>query len=289
MKKLILTGSTGFIGSALLKELKKESIEIICLGKRRGEIDNTANCVYFDKYEEIPEIISKLSPDIIIHCAALYSLNDTPALNCELIDSNIKLSTLLASSAKQNCIDEFLYIGTIWQDYIEERGFESQSIYTVSKKLAWNSINWICGNEKTKVIGVKLSDTFGINDQRKKILDLLVDSAIKKEMLEMTPGYQEVRLTSVTAICKAISDVVMNRVYVPAGDYTMPGKVLTIRDLSKILEEKLEVKELYKFGTLDYREGTRLKLPDTEKLLPLLSEIDFERDLCQYIESKLGL
>lgn len=77
MKKIIITGASGIVGSNLVKNIKtREEYELICLfNKNNININSCINIkVDITKTEEVMELL-KLKPDFIIHCAALTDIS----------------------------------------------------------------------------------------------------------------------------------------------------------------------------------------------------------------------
>ena len=58
---------------------------------------------------------------------------------------------------------------------------------------------------KVKIINFKLFDTYGVNDNRKKILYLLLNSLKKIKKLKTTKGLQRINLTEINDICRGIN------------------------------------------------------------------------------------
>ena len=97
MKKIILTGSTGFIGSQLLKELSKNYKIYITLRAKTKKITNNKNVVkiFFNNYEVLSKKLKKLKVNDVIHCATHYVKNHKFEDLKKLSDSNILFGNVL--------------------------------------------------------------------------------------------------------------------------------------------------------------------------------------------------
>ena len=71
MKKIILTGSTGFIGSALLSELTKK-YKVYCLNRKKTKQSKKYKNIYFESYDDLNSKLRKIQADTVIHCATHY-------------------------------------------------------------------------------------------------------------------------------------------------------------------------------------------------------------------------
>ena len=74
MKKILLTGSTGFIGSELLKDLSKDNKVYITLRRKTKKNLNSKNVIkiYFNSYQSLNNKIRNLKINTVIHCATHY-------------------------------------------------------------------------------------------------------------------------------------------------------------------------------------------------------------------------
>ena len=123
--KVLITGSSGFIGSALVNAIAKEDYEIIgidnhsdyydiSLKKSRLAINQSLNCfIHHDlditDFDSLKNLFSDYKPNIVIHLAAQvgvrYSLeNPRSYINTNLVGFNniIQLST-------ENSVENFIY------------------------------------------------------------------------------------------------------------------------------------------------------------------------------------
>ena len=71
MNKILLTGSSGFIGFELLKDLSKNNKVYITLRKKNENQFKNKNIVeiYFNNYETLNKKLRKIRIDTVIHCA----------------------------------------------------------------------------------------------------------------------------------------------------------------------------------------------------------------------------
>ncbi len=111
MKKIVITGANGFVGSALVKKLLINGNEVTCLARAGSDIDliENKNDIRYIDYNNIDEIIEALrDKDILIHSAAL-----TRARNWEIFkEINIKLTETLVNICNNSSIKQFIFISS---------------------------------------------------------------------------------------------------------------------------------------------------------------------------------
>lgn len=72
MKKVLLTGASGFIGTHLLKQLLQDGYDVICVSNQQIR-EGFVNCDLQDA-DQTSALFRDTNPDIIIHAAALSSV-----------------------------------------------------------------------------------------------------------------------------------------------------------------------------------------------------------------------
>lgn len=109
MKKILITGSSGYIGSALFLYLKKK-YRVVGLDKKncknfRISKINLLNIIQLDKF------IKTIKPDLVVHLAA-QSLVDEKINKKKYYDNNIIATKNLITCLKKNKIDNLIFSST---------------------------------------------------------------------------------------------------------------------------------------------------------------------------------
>jgi len=82
-KRILITGSAGFLGTNIKKRLEKNNIEVIVFDIKNDFAEDIRNIEYLDK------IFSKTNPDIVIHLAARPGVRKSAVVPDEYITTNI--------------------------------------------------------------------------------------------------------------------------------------------------------------------------------------------------------
>jgi len=175
MNKILLTGSSGFIGFELLKDLSKNYKVYITLRKKNKNQFKNKNIVeiYFNNYETLNKKLKKIRIDTVIHCATHYvkyhNFNDLKKLS----QSNILFGNIILENLEKMNVKKFINFSTVWENYNgkKENYF---NLYAAYKQSFNNLINYYKKIfKKTKFFSLIISDTFGQFDKRKKIINVL--------------------------------------------------------------------------------------------------------------------
>ena len=176
MYKILLTGSSGFIGSEILDQLSKKNIIYITQrNKKNVNKKNNQNIkqIYFKNYDNLNFKLSKLKIDIVIHCATHYIKNHTSKDIKKLSESNILLGNIILENLRVMKVKKFIYFTTVWENYnsIKKNYF---NLYAVYKSIFKEIISYYKKNlSSIKFYNLSISDTFGKIDKRKKIINIL--------------------------------------------------------------------------------------------------------------------
>ena len=113
MKKVLVTGATGFLGSCILKELKGK-YDIISVGRNKDKLmeikrdDNKIECISAD-LAEIKEVLDFPEADIVIHAAALSTVWGAKK---EFIKNNVTATENIIKYCRAKKAGRLVYIST---------------------------------------------------------------------------------------------------------------------------------------------------------------------------------
>ena len=156
-KKIILTGSTGYIGSAFLKLLKKNNIFYTTLG--RNKIVNKYHKYFIFDDMNLPDNLLD-NYDYLIHFASLSHTNIT---NEEIVKKNIlDPSIYLAKKALKSKLKKFIYISSVKAIKNENNKIDNTTdLYGYYKYLTENKLIEIFNNSSTNLIIIRPALVYG--------------------------------------------------------------------------------------------------------------------------------
>ena len=108
-KKILITGSTGFVGSNIIKLLLKENVYIYDIlrdknkkNKKILELNKNKNYlpIFYKKFDELKKKLKKVKIDTVINCATYYTkANDIENIE-NLIKTNITFCSIILEILK---------------------------------------------------------------------------------------------------------------------------------------------------------------------------------------------
>ena len=181
MKKILITGAFGQLGTSLCKVLSNESI--LAVGR---VIISTKKykCIELDitNQRKVAEIIRNYKPDIIIHLAAMTDVDGCEKTPEIAFDVNVKATENLLTSFK----GKFIYISTDYVfdgekgPYFEDDKVNPMSVYGKTKLYGENlvqqsDIDWVI---------LRSNIIFSYSDRTKaSFVNWVVDSLKKRQMI----------------------------------------------------------------------------------------------------------
>jgi len=220
MKKILITGAFGQLGTSLCKELSNESI----LASGRVIISTKKyKCIELDitNQKRVAEIIRDYKPDIIIHLAAMTDVDGCEKTPEIAFDVNVKATENLLTSFK----GKFIYISTDYVfdgekgPYFEDDKVNPMSVYGKTKLYGENlvqqsDIDWVI---------LRSNIIFSYSDRTKaSFVNWVVDSLKKRQMITVVND-QWNNPTWTNDLAKVISKIIekdINGLYhYGGGDY----------------------------------------------------------------------
>lgn len=141
--KIILTGSSGFIGNGLKKTLIKRGLEVVCI--RANYVANSKN------YLEITEKNTNITPNldgifnncsVLIHCAGLAETEKRKASEIEHIKINRDTTLHLAKLAQNYGVKRFIFMSSLKVngEYSDEKPFNSLDV--ANPRTSYSKSKW---------------------------------------------------------------------------------------------------------------------------------------------------
>lgn len=288
MQNIAITGASGFIGKNLAKSIAQTSDYNIYLIVRKssdlrefGEFKNIHPIIYEGSFDSLNDFFSQVRIDVVIHLATLYIFDHKPQNIDDLIDSNIKFGChLLEAMALNNC-QKFINAASYIQNYFSDEYYPS-CLYAATKQSMMDIIDYYSVQRNINAITLKLYDVYGANDPRKKILNLFKEYQANNDILPMSLGNQEIRLTHISDIITAFLtalNMLQNCSKCNHDTYYVAAESYSLRELASIFEEVSGKPLKINWGALPYRKNQPMKsflgkiLPNWQPIISLRNGI----------------
>ncbi|MEC9293912.1 MAG: NAD(P)-dependent oxidoreductase [Chloroflexota bacterium] len=261
--RILVTGATGFIGSHLVQRLLQDQHQVHALTRQGtdleqlgGQLERIVVHTHLGSTQNMIEIIKDARPDVVVHLASLF-IGEHKSTDVEdLINSNVLLSTQIIEAMGLNDVRLLINVGTSWQHY-EDSDYNPVNLYAATKQAFRSLLSFYVETCELRVISLELFDTFGPNDRRDKLFNLLNRLRATGETISMSPGYQHINPIYIDDVCDAFvlalkrlrsGQVKCSETYSVCSDDS-----IELRELVRIYENEANVKLNVKWGGRSYR------------------------------------
>ena len=136
MHKILLTGSSGFIGSNILNSFSKDYKFYILVRKKPIKTylkNKNIKIIKFKKYNSLNSKLKKIKIDTVIHCATHY-VKDHKFKDIEkLCYSNLMFGNVILENLKNLKASKFINFSTVWEDGNAKKD-NIENLYAAYKK-----------------------------------------------------------------------------------------------------------------------------------------------------------
>lgn len=187
MSRILVTGGTGFVGSNLLKYLLDQTAhgqKHELFGLFRAPLNTTyvhdwQNQVQWLEYDgsfaSMQQALANSKPDLVFHLATFYTkAHDHPAID-QLLQSNVVLGSHLLEAMTQQGCRKLVYTTSV-TEFGLDGSYQPQTLYAATKSVFTNLAQYYIDQGWLQLGVLALSDTYGVGDQRPKVLNLLKQS-----------------------------------------------------------------------------------------------------------------
>tara|TARA_B100001245_G_C22867073_1_gene417005 strand:- start:577 stop:1458 length:882 start_codon:yes stop_codon:yes gene_type:complete len=184
MNKILVTGSTGFIGRSLVSNLLKNRKKVYAIIRKSEKNIKFATKtkkqfrnylpIFFSKNSELRNKISNIKPHILVNLATNYLPNPSDKEIHSVIDSNIVFPTLILDICCKSRVSKIINICSTMQCHKNQID-NPQNFYALTKILFKKTMSYYQKIYSKKIfLNLYIGDTYGSNDTRKKILPIIV-------------------------------------------------------------------------------------------------------------------
>ncbi len=212
MKKALVTGANGFVGSALVRELLKENIEVIALD-RDGCNNNIPKNVKFVPHElsdssELSQIINDRDIDVFYHFAWAGSAGVARA-NAELQLDNAKWTIECLRAAKEMNCKKFVCAGSIMEHETISAAYRQENkpglgyIYGSGKLVAHTMCMSVAANIGIDLVWTEITNAYGAGEMSPRFINSTLRKIISGEPLQFTSGTQNYDFVYIDDVARA--------------------------------------------------------------------------------------
>ncbi|MBE3605364.1 NAD-dependent epimerase/dehydratase [Campylobacter sp. RM13119] len=267
---ILITGSTGFLGSYLLKSFAKKDYEVIALKRSTSNTYRISDYlssikIYDTDKTDLLDIFENHKIDIVVNTVTNYGRSDSKPSSITSTNLLFGLNLLEISVGK---IKAFINTDTLLDRNI--------NAYSLSKA---QLVDWMqfLSNKSTKIINIKIEHMYGPLDDENKFIYWLINQLKRNiEKINLTSGIQKRDFIYVDDVVNAYEAIIENiNTFSNFEEFELgTGKSVEVRSfIEKIYKEISSHQYLstkLDFGVIPYRDNENMDMQaDIKKLVNL--------------------
>lgn len=250
LSRVLVTGATGFVGSALTRRLSAEGIDVVCLVRkdrsnphRLRELPRVT-CVETDfSAAELNELVPTYGPEVVFHLAAAGVRPDDRDPE-QVVTGNVGLTTRLIQACAKRSPRQFIFAGSC-SEYApiatgallrEDHSLLATSLYGAAKASAYLCGRALAMSLSLPFVSLRLFGIFGPGEGPERLIPHLYAHFSSGSAPSLTPGGQARDFTYIDDIVEAFLVAAMHRSLEPYRAYNVcSGRPFYVRDVASLV------------------------------------------------------
>lgn len=292
---VVITGATGFVGSAVLRHLVRNKFETIVLVRSQSKFENLekfygskVRCLLVsDEFDSLAFFLNgrKFS---IVHLATDYGRGDFAGQS--VFQSNVIFPWRLAAWGGDNGLAAFLNTDTFFSK--ADLSYPYLSEYIQSKRTSAYWLSVLSKQYRFKLINLRLEHVYGPGDAPEKFVMTMLKKMLENvPSIDLTEGTQKRDFVHVEDVASAYITVLNNLNNMQDHICTLDvgyGESISVKEFLVQMHSLSKSRSILKFGTLAQREFEIMSSVANIKLLVELGwhpMIDVKNGINSIIES----
>lgn len=265
----LVTGATGFIGTALVRRLSSEQVKVICLVRSRQRAHALAGLPGVEILEvasfhkqDLAAALAERTAEVIFHLAS-YGVQQDQRDFDQMIDGNIRtLSSVLEATSAWK-LRRFIYVGSCSEYAPSEAGVlidESHPLQPASVYGAAKAASFLFGKSIASRLGIpflslRLFGVYGPHEAPHRLVPYLLDRLRNKQPVDLTPGEQVRDFLFEDDVVDAFLEAASVEGLASHQTYNVcSSRPVRIRDVGEAIADALDrPRHLLHWGERDYR------------------------------------
>lgn len=204
LKKILITGATGFIGSHLTRKLIEERFKVGIIKRENSNVWRIRDLINkLSTYDadlrdiyEVSKAISHFRPDVIFHLATYYAVEHKSEEVSLMVDTNVLgIINLLEASKKSNIK---LFVNTsscfVYQEsknkLRENANLNPLNLYALTKMQAEQACSFYTKKYGLRTVTFCLFPPYGPADHERRLIPYAIKTFLEEKKLRLTTGKQ---------------------------------------------------------------------------------------------------
>jgi len=291
-KRVLITGSEGFVGQNLIDFFLKQNSYIFGLDKIKKKSDKNYISATFDlnDFKLLKKWLEDIKPDYIINLASIVGAERDFKNYDELVDINFNLifNFYKAINQAKLTIKLFINFGSIEEygdyglNYCREDSWEkSNSLYSLTKTAGSRLIYMLSKNENFPAITIRPSMLFGELQRKTKFFPYLINSLKNDDDIFLTHCSQTRDLLYIKRFCQMLLQLISSENYESGEIFNIStGIEIELKEVVMHIKKRFPgSKSKIFFGAKEYRKNEPMHQRISNKKIKKIINFEINKDM----------
>jgi nucleoside-diphosphate-sugar epimerase len=293
--KILITGSTGFVGKNLVPKLLDEGYEILeitrDISKSIHLYKDTTSKLLIDENNLKDKIIA-FKPEIVIHLASYLTSSDNFTDIEKLVNTNILFLSNVLDAVSNVDLKLFVNTGTFAEYFKGDDELLPAYFYAATKTASRAIVDYYANAYNFKQSTIVPYTIYGGNDSQKKIIDIIYDSTLNEKPIDLSPGEQVLDFIHIDDVVDFYTTVVNNVNKLPNKTIFKLGTGVghNLKQVASYIEKITNKQANINWGSKDYRNSDVMyavaNIETSQKYFNWIPKVSLEKGLKKYIDKK---
>jgi len=286
-KKIIITGSTGFIGANLLHRLANNSNDIHIIIRKTSNIWRISDivdkvnkhfCDLIDR-EGIKKLVSEIKPQIIFHLAIYggYPFQKEPV---KIISTNFMGTVNLLDACVDVGFECFVNTGSSSEYGIKNKPMSESDLlepindYGVAKAAATLYCRAVGKRENLPIFTLRLFSPYGYYEEPTRLIPYLITSCLGKKDLKLASPYAVRDFNFIEDVIDAYIKIINKRESISSGDIfnVGNGEQHSVQEIFELVKRLIGYRKEPHWGKAKMRDSdkARIWMADNSKIKKII-------------------
>lgn len=268
MRSALVTGGTGFLGSALVRRLLADAVEVTCLVRpgRKSALARLGGVRVVEAPAQdggvLKRALEDVSADVVFHLAA-YGVQPQDRDGDQLVEGNIQLTANLMEAVAGSRLRRFIYIGTCSAYGPAPKGvligedhpLRPQSVYGAAKAATEIYGNALARRLGLPLVTLRLFNVYGPGEAPHRLFPSTIQHLQSGRPAEFTGGEQVRDFLYVDDVTEALLAAADAEHLSPGEAYNVcSGEATSVREAGEMIADAMaQPRSLLQWGKLPYR------------------------------------
>jgi UDP-glucose 4-epimerase len=271
IRRVLVTGAHGFIGSHLTRALLDTGYNVRILARENSDLSRikdiegriSSHSADLRDPSSVRKAVEGARPDAVIHLATYYAVEHRPEEVGVMMDTNVKGTIALLDACRDRGISLFLNMSTCAVYHEKNATLEEtdpvspQNLYALTKLQAEDACRFYSDRLGVPAATLRLFPPYGPADNDRRLIPYVIRSLLAGQDVQLTTGTQRWDFVYVedvvTALLAALSKPERT---VSAGTMNVAtGDPRSVRELVTRLDEMLGSKGNLLWGAIPHRKN----------------------------------